>query len=999
MQADLRALKAEKSRQAFTRGGANDISAGPAGGRRCTDLPCCVVLVVALLGYVLVTLRGLIGGNVDRLYKPRDSAGNYCGIESQWDNGPTSRGSLEGYEYSTMTMNVSATTDAMMKQFMCSKAVQNYLELQIGIGEWTASDMDAYMCACCYTPCSTCSTALKQADPSADGSAAGTSALVSLTAARMTEIAGLGSTDVFNLFSSSGENGDLFSTGVMSSASHYLHSVCMTSCDTSYGKIQAANGSTSAYAFREYIYSPVPSDALKEAWDVVKLEPGSLGSVLNNSFTFKAFSQVDCPYDSVYCVPMPGIAFKESALNYCTLEIAVEVVSQLGSSVADVMASEALTDFSNGATQSLGEQWGAIQASWMAFALTGVASFVIGMLFLVFVRFFVGICVWISIIGIFLLICAFSGLCYIKSIQCAGYTLLEKGQETATQVVTFAAASVSQVASGKLVSEDLLGDGNAYRGVQYLTRYGTACQNWATTSPHIHDYYLSGNYEDQGIGDHNYCRNPYNASDVNKGSTIWCFTVDEELRWQECLPIGLDAPECEEGYAVSGQTARDVLLYACYALLGLAVLWVLVVICFLPKILLAIRCVKVAARFLATTPTVLLVPAVQSIFTILWCIGWAVGAAFLISQVPDGYTPTGWYADYGTAWEACTYDGSGDLGYPVSEVWRDETCAGPSGECWRCQPPRYMLDYYVAYVFFIYLWLNAFVIAAGQCIIAGTVGVWFFNQHKTRRSWIGRVRGALRTSIWNTTRYHMGSLAFGSFIIALVQFIRYCMKFLEKQARVRKNRVMVCVAKAMQCCLYCFEKSLEYLNKLAYIQIALLGKNFCTSAKQAFYLVLRHMVRFAVLLLLGTAIDRIGLLCITAATTFAGYLIQTTLHPEVSPLCPTLLFLLNGYVVGKLYMNVFHLAIDTSLQCFIACEEMGVDSETVPRELRRLVPDAGGKSDDGPLRAASAGPEVADGGPPLPRAERGAWSVEPEPPAEPPCRAQSVERERRIQSL
>jgi len=359
----------------------------------------------------------------------------------------------------------------------------------------------------------------------------------------------------------------------------------------------------------------------------------------------------------------------------------------------------------------------------------------------------------------------------------------------------------------------------------------------------------------------------------------------------------------------------------------------------------------VAARFLATTPSVLIVPMVQSICAILWCIGWACGAAFIISQVPDGYTPTDWYADYNTAWERCTYDGSGDLGFPVSDPWRDETCGGPDGECWRCKPPRYMIDYYVAYVFFMYLWLNAYVIAAGQCIIAGTVGVWFFNQTNGG----GRVRGALRQSVWNVTRYHMGSLAFGSFIIAVVQFIRYCMKFLEKQAQARKNAVMVWIARAIQCCIYCFEKSLEYINKLAYIQVALLGKNFCTSAQKAFYLVLRHMTRFAAVLLLGTAIDRIGLLVICSATTFVGYCIQSTMYPDVSPLCPTLLFLLIGYVVGKLYMNVFHLAIDTSLQCFIACEEMGVDAETVPKELRKLVPDTGKKKSEEEPPAAPAG--------------------------------------------
>jgi hypothetical protein len=147
----------------------------------------------------------------------------------------------------------------------------------------------------------------------------------------------------------------------------------------------------------------------------------------------------------------------------------------------------------------------------------------------------------------------------------------------------------------------------------------------------------------------------------------------------------------------------------------------------------------------------------------------------------------------------------------------------------------------------------------------------------------------------------------------------------------------VYVLKCVQCLIWCFEKSLEYINKLAYIQIALLGTNFCTSAKKAFYLVLRHAARFASVMVLGSAIDFIGFLCILTATTVVGYVIQVSLHADVSPLLPVVVYALVGYVVGKLYMNVFHLAIDASLQCYIAAEEMGMDDSCVPKELKNLV--------------------------------------------------------------
>ena len=40
-------------------------------------------------------------------------------------------------------------------------------------------------------------------------------------------------------------------------------------------------------------------------------------------------------------------------------------------------------------------------------------------------------------------------------------------------------------------------------------------------------------------------------------------------------------------------------------------------------------------------------------------------------------------------------------------------------------------------------------------------------------------------SYWRLVRYHLGTVAFGSFIIALIQFIRMIMKYVEKQLKKR----------------------------------------------------------------------------------------------------------------------------------------------------------------------------------------------------------------------
>ena len=43
------------------------------------------------------------------------------------------------------------------------------------------------------------------------------------------------------------------------------------------------------------------------------------------------------------------------------------------------------------------------------------------------------------------------------------------------------------------------------------------------------------------------------------------------------------------------------------------------------------------------------------------------------------------------------------------------------------------------------------------------------------------------------------------------------------------------------------EKFMRYINRNAYVVCAIYGRNFCTSARDAFFLLLRNVVRVAVL--------------------------------------------------------------------------------------------------------------------------------------------------------
>jgi len=63
-----------------------------------------------------------------------------------------------------------------------------------------------------------------------------------------------------------------------------------------------------------------------------------------------------------------------------------------------------------------------------------------------------------------------------------------------------------------------------------MTVFGETCQAWTSLTPHFHEY-MSLMGTNQGVGNHNYCRNFGNES------TIWCYTTNPDAEWQYCNPL------------------------------------------------------------------------------------------------------------------------------------------------------------------------------------------------------------------------------------------------------------------------------------------------------------------------------------------------------------------------------------------------------------------------------------------------------------------------------
>lgn len=106
---------------------------------------------------------------------------------------------------------------------------------------------------------------------------------------------------------------------------------------------------------------------------------------------------------------------------------------------------------------------------------------------------------------------------------------------------------------------------------------------------------------------------------------------------------------------------------------------------------------------------------------------------------------------------------------------------------------------YLFLLFLSYFFTHQVIQNTLHCVVAGTVGTWWFSPSD---SGCGAVLGSLCRSL--TTSF--GSICFGSLLVAIVQATRA----LANAARDNDNQILVCIA---TCILACLESILEYFNK------------------------------------------------------------------------------------------------------------------------------------------------------------------------------------------
>ena len=217
------------------------------------------------------------------------------------------------------------------------------------------------------------------------------------------------------------------------------------------------------------------------------------------------------------------------------------------------------------------------------------------------------------------------------------------------------------------------------------------------------------------------------------------------------------------------------LKYAAYGIFGVAVAYCICICCCWKAIRIGIAVYQATAEYVSKNVRIFFLPIISYFFAFIWLLIWGVSAIFVFSVGEPKPRP----------------------GYEfITEMqWSDQT--------------RYVAFYQI----FMLFWINAFIMGICNFTIGASACIWYFEVNSDTGG-----KGSVGRGLWWAFRYHMGSIAFGAFLIAVCQMIRFLFEYYRRKLGVaKKNPVVKCLICYTGYLLWLMEKCIKFITKNAYI--------------------------------------------------------------------------------------------------------------------------------------------------------------------------------------
>jgi len=259
--------------------------------------------------------------------------------------------------------------------------------------------------------------------------------------------------------------------------------------------------------------------------------------------------------------------------------------------------------------------------------------------------------------------------------------------------------------------------------------------------------------------------------------------------------------------------------------------------------------IKGATGALTAMPTLLLAPIVQNALQIAWVIYGLYGLGWIIS-----------------CGRVVTSNPMDDLigGGAVSVSGLKRHIEFDSNLYWLC-----------AYWVFGMIWIHEVITALGKMAISHAVVVYEFYGHS---KCLPLSRGYANGICW-----HLGTLAFGGFVIGVLKVLAMIASYIANQSKEGGgvgNTVKKAVCCCCMCCLNCLIKLAEMVNEMVYVDVVIEGHDYMSACAAVIKLVTKDPFVFGIVAGATAVIKYLGIAVLGVGGTYLCHFLLT--NPSVA---------------------------------------------------------------------------------------------------------------------
>jgi hypothetical protein len=207
-----------------------------------------------------------------------------------------------------------------------------------------------------------------------------------------------------------------------------------------------------------------------------------------------------------------------------------------------------------------------------------------------------------------------------------------------------------------------------------------------------------------------------------------------------------------------------------------ALVWYVMIACFFKHLQTAIAIIETAADWFEDTKRILLIPFMYFLIGIILVSGWT-GCMICVYSIGEIEVTSVKMQEKHVEWDKNT-------------------------------------SYMALYMYFGILWIISFLMAANEFATITSTATWYFSRKDIPDDDGIPGDSEVGKGLWWTFRYHTGTLAFGSLIIAIIWLIRSIFEWVGN--KVEKASGGNCAVKGLlcciRCCLSCFDRFMRFIN-------------------------------------------------------------------------------------------------------------------------------------------------------------------------------------------